>query len=39
MTDLAMLLALWVYLARVIHTGESPRFVSPIHKFGMEVRS
>ncbi len=39
MTDLAMLLALWVYLARVIHTGESPRFVSPIHKFGMDVRS
>lgn len=37
--NLLMLLSLWAYLSRVIHTGEAPRFVSPINKFGIDNRS
>ena len=37
--NLLMMLSLWVYLSRVIHTGEAPRFVSPINKFGLDNRS
>lgn len=37
--NLFVLVALWIYLARVIHTGESPRFVSPINKFGIDNRT
>ena len=37
--NLFMLLALWAYLSRVIQTGEAPRFVSPINKFGIDNRS
>lgn len=37
--NLLMLLSLWLYLARVIRTGEAPRFVSPLNKFGIENRS
>lgn len=37
--NLVMLLSLWLYLARVIHTGEAPRFVSPINKFGIDKRT
>jgi len=34
--NLVMLLALWLYLARAINTGEPARFVSPINKFGLD---
>lgn len=37
--NLLMLLSLWLYLSRVIRTGEAPRFVSPLNKFGIENRS
>ena len=37
--NLLMLLSLWLYLARVIRTGEAPRFVSPINKFGLDNRT
>ncbi|MFM8470094.1 MAG: DUF4149 domain-containing protein [Limisphaerales bacterium] len=37
--NLVTLLALWVNLARVIRTGEAPRFVSPINKFGIDKRT
>ncbi len=37
--NLVMLAALWLYLARGVNTGESPRFVSPINKFGIDNRS
>jgi hypothetical protein len=37
--NLVMLLSLWLYLARVIHTGEAPRFVSPMNKFGIDKRT
>lgn len=37
--NLLMLAALWLYLARVIRTGEAARFVSPINKFGIDKRA
>lgn len=37
--NLLILAALWLYLARVIQPGESPRFVSPINKFGLDNRT
>ncbi len=36
--NVLMLLALWLYLARVGHPAEPPRFVSPINKFGIDKR-
>lgn len=37
--NLLTLAALWLNLARVIHPGEAPRFVSPVNKFGLDRRS
>ena len=37
--NLLILGALWLYLVRVIQTGEGPRFVSPTNKFGLEKRA
>lgn len=37
--NILVLLSLWLYLARVIQPGESPRFVSPISKFGLDKRT
>lgn len=38
-TDFLALVALWIHLARIINTGEAPRFVSPINKFGLDKMS
>ncbi len=37
--NLLTLAALWLNLARIIHPGEAPRFVSPVNKFGLDRRS
>ena len=37
--NIMVLLSLWLYLARVIQPGESPRFVTPINKFGIDQRT